>query len=116
MILLIVLYAAAHVFMSHTRLGRYIYAVGGNEEAARLSGVPVKFVIVFVYIVSALCAGLGGCIQAIPLDGYQRDGWSGRSFHAKTKAALDDLVINVRQAAQASHLPLITIRSGDVGG
>ena len=50
--------------MSHTRLGRYIYAVGGNEEAARLSGVPVTFVIVFVYVVSALSAGLGGCIQA----------------------------------------------------
>jgi ribose transport system permease protein len=63
-ILLILLYAAAHVFMVHTRLGRYIYAVGGNSEAARLSGVPVGGVIVFVYTVSALAAGLGGCIQA----------------------------------------------------
>lgn len=63
-LLLAVLYVVAHVFMSHTRLGRYIYAVGGNEEAARLSGVPVGFVIVFVYIVSGLCGGLGGCIQA----------------------------------------------------
>jgi ribose transport system permease protein len=63
-ILLVVLYVVAHVFMSHTRLGRYIYAVGGNEEAARLSGVSVRFVIVFVYIVSGLSAGLGGCIQA----------------------------------------------------
>jgi len=63
-LLLIVLYVAAHVFMSQTRLGRYIYAVGGNEEAARLSGVPVKSVVVFVYVVSALSAGLGGCIQA----------------------------------------------------
>ena len=50
--------------MSHTRLGRYIYAVGGNKEAARLSGVPVNFVIIFVYIISSLAAGLGGCIQA----------------------------------------------------
>jgi ribose transport system permease protein len=63
-ILLAVFYAAAHIFMAHTRLGRYIYAVGGNEEAARLSGVPVGFVIVFVYVVSGLAAGLGGCIQA----------------------------------------------------
>ena len=63
-ILLVGLYVIAHIFMSHTRLGRYIYAVGGNEEAARLSGVPVGRVIVFVYVVSALCAGLGGCIQA----------------------------------------------------
>jgi len=63
-ILVLVLYAIAHVFMSHTRMGRYIYAVGGNKEAARLSGVPVFFVTVFVYIVSSLAAGLGGCIQA----------------------------------------------------
>jgi ribose transport system permease protein len=63
-VLLILLYVTAHVFMNHTRLGRYIYAVGGNAEAARLSGVPVGTVIVFVYTVSGLAAGLGGCIQA----------------------------------------------------
>ncbi|MHB8898160.1 MAG: ABC transporter permease [Thermoguttaceae bacterium] len=63
-ILLVVLYTVAHVFMSRTRMGRYIYAVGGNEEAARLSGVPVARVTVFVYTLSALAAGLGGCIQA----------------------------------------------------
>lgn len=67
-ILLAALYAAAHIFMSRTRLGRYIYAVGGNEEAARLSGVPVGRVIIFVYVVSALMAGLGGCIQASQLN------------------------------------------------
>ena len=67
-ILLVVLYVAAHIFMAHPRMGRYIYAVGGNEEAARLSGVPVKFVIVFVYVISSLAAGLGGCIQASQLN------------------------------------------------
>ena len=67
-ILLVVLYVAAHIFMAHTRMGRYIYAVGGNKEAARLSGVPVKFVIVFVYVISSLAAGLGGCIQASQLN------------------------------------------------
>ncbi|UCG49299.1 MAG: ABC transporter permease [Phycisphaerales bacterium] len=67
-ILLVVLYVLAHVFMTHTRYGRYIYAVGGNEEAARLSGVPVRWVIVLVYIFSSLAAGLGGCIQASQLN------------------------------------------------
>lgn len=67
-IVLIVLYTAAHLFMSYTRFGRYIYAVGGNEEAARLSGVPVKAIIVFVYLVGGLCAGFGGCIQASQLN------------------------------------------------
>jgi len=65
--LLALLYLGAHLFMQHTRYGRYIYAVGGNEEAARLSGVPVKAVLVFVYVVGGLCAGFGGCIQASQL-------------------------------------------------
>lgn len=67
-LLLALLYVVAHVFMAHTPMGRYIYAVGGNQEAARLSGVPVRGVIVFVYAVSALAAGLGGCIQASQLN------------------------------------------------
>jgi ribose transport system permease protein len=67
-ILLVLLYFIAHVFMSHTRTGRYIYAVGGNEEAARLSGVPVKSMITFVYIVSGVAAGIGGSIQASQLN------------------------------------------------
>jgi ribose transport system permease protein len=67
-ILLVLLYTFAHIFMSHTRTGRYIYAVGGNEEAARLSGVPVKYIIIFVYIVCGISAGIGGSIQASQLN------------------------------------------------
>ncbi len=67
-ILLVIIYGAAHLFMSRTKLGRHVYAVGGNKEAARLSGVPVGFVIVFAYIASAVAAGLGGCIQASQLN------------------------------------------------
>lgn len=67
-LLLVLLYAAAHVFMSHTRLGRHIYAVGGNPETARLSGVRTGLVIVFVYAMSGISAGLGGCIQASQLN------------------------------------------------
>jgi ribose transport system permease protein len=67
-ILLIVLYAAAHFFMAHSVMGRHIYAVGGNVQAARLSGVPVTRVLVFVYTISGLCAGLGGCIGASQIE------------------------------------------------
>ena len=63
-VLMLVLYALAHVLMSRTRLGRYLYAVGGNREAARLSGLPVERVMMFAYIASALLAGLGGIITA----------------------------------------------------
>ena len=66
-VLLVVLYAGAHVMMSRTVLGRYIYAVGGNAEAARLSGVPVKRVLLFVYTASGILAGLGGVVTASQL-------------------------------------------------
>jgi ribose transport system permease protein len=63
-VLMLLLYAAAHVLMSRTALGRWIYAVGGNREAARLSGVPVERVLFVVYVTSGLLAGLGGVIMA----------------------------------------------------
>ena len=63
-ILMLILFATAHVLMTRTSIGRYIYAVGGNPEAARLSGVPVKWVLVFVYTLTGLLAGLGGVMEA----------------------------------------------------
>ena len=63
-VLMLLLYTVAHVVMTHTSIGRYIYAVGGNPEAARLSGVPVKWVLVFVYTLCGLLAGLGGVMEA----------------------------------------------------
>ena len=66
-VLMLVLYALAHVLMSRMKLGRYLYAVGGNPEAARLSGVPVGWVLMFAYVASGLLAGLGGVIMASQL-------------------------------------------------
>lgn len=63
-ILMVMLYVLAYILMSHTALGRYIYAVGGNPEAARLSGVPVKRVLLFVYAICGALAGLGGVMEA----------------------------------------------------
>jgi ribose/xylose/arabinose/galactoside ABC-type transport system permease subunit len=48
--------------LDRTRFGRYVYAVGGNEEAARLSGVPVRGVKVGVYAIAGACAGLAGVL------------------------------------------------------
>ena len=63
-ILMLILYTIAHVLMTRTSIGRYIYAVGGNPEAARLSGVPVKWVLLFAYTITGLLAGLGGVMEA----------------------------------------------------
>ena len=46
-----------------TRFGRYLFAIGGNEHAATLTGVPVKMIKVAVYMISALSAGIAGIVQ-----------------------------------------------------
>ena len=49
MIIMFVIFA---IFLNYTTLGRHIYAVGGNIEAARLSGINVEFVRTIVYVIS----------------------------------------------------------------
>jgi len=53
--------------LGRTRFGRWLYASGGNERAAELSGVPVKRVKVWVYVVSGICAAIAGLILASTL-------------------------------------------------
>ena len=61
-LLMIILYVIAHIVMSRMVFGRYVYAIGGNAEAARLSGVPVKLVLLTVYTICGTLAGLGGIV------------------------------------------------------
>jgi ribose transport system permease protein len=65
--LLALVYLIAYLVMARTRTGRYIYAVGGNAEAARLSGVRVRWVLMIAYITSGLVSGLGGVVLASQL-------------------------------------------------
>jgi ribose transport system permease protein len=66
-LLMLGLYWIAHFVMSRTIFGRYVYAIGGNEEAARLSGVPVRRVLLTVYTLCGTLAGLGGIVLASQL-------------------------------------------------
>jgi ribose transport system permease protein len=66
-VLMLLVFAGAHVLLTRTVLGRHLYAVGGNEQAARLSGVPVGRVKLFAYVVCATLAGLGGIVMASQL-------------------------------------------------
>ena len=85
-VLMLLLYVVAHIVMEHTPFGRHIYAVGGNPEAARLSGVPVKWVIVCVYTICGVLAGLGGIIVASQLK--SGDPNFGKTYELKVIAAV----------------------------
>lgn len=61
------LYLTAALLLRKTVAGRHLYALGGNREAARLSGVRVERLIVLVYALSATLAGFGGVLMASEL-------------------------------------------------
>ncbi len=75
------------LILRRTVLGVHIYAVGGNESAARLSGIRVWAVLLFVYGASGLLAGLGGLMQAARL--YAANGLQlGQSYELDAIAAV----------------------------
>ena len=57
-IIFVVVAVVAWILMERTYIGRQIYAVGGNQEAARLAGIPVKRRLMLTYVISGACAGL----------------------------------------------------------
>ena len=68
----------SYVFLHHSRWGRYLFAVGSNPEAARLSGVNVARTIYMAYILSGLCAAFVGVLLASRIgigNPTQAEGW-----------------------------------------
>lgn len=63
-----VLYCLAHLVLTRTKLGRYTYAIGGNEQAAWLSGVPVGRYKVAIYGLSGLTAGIAAVLMTSRLN------------------------------------------------
>jgi ribose/xylose/arabinose/galactoside ABC-type transport system permease subunit len=61
-IILLVVTGLASLVLNRTRFGRYVYAIGGNEDAARASGINVKMVKLGVYSISGLLCGLAGLV------------------------------------------------------
>lgn len=61
-VLMVLIAALAFAMIRYTVIGRQIIAVGGNEKAARLTGIPVKRVKLFVYMVSGALAGIAGLV------------------------------------------------------
>jgi ribose transport system permease protein len=98
-----------------TRFGRHIFAIGGNEHAAELAGVPVKPIKVAVYMISSLTAGIAGIVQtgwlgavttnigsgmelqviaAAVIGGASLSGGVGTAFGALVGAALIEIIRN----------------------
>lgn len=64
-IIMVVVVAFAFFFLNYTKYGRYMYSIGGNPEAAKLSGIPVAKYRILAYFMSATFAAIGGiCLAA----------------------------------------------------
>jgi ribose/xylose/arabinose/galactoside ABC-type transport system permease subunit len=70
-LIMILVYITAHILLTRTPFGRYIYAVGGNREAARLSGINTNSVLIRVYIICGALASLSGILLASRMNSGQ---------------------------------------------
>jgi len=80
--------ALTEIFLSFTRFGRYLYAVGGNREAARLSGIPVNHILLTVFVLCGLTAAMGGIVETARLSVGQPTGGQLYELHAIAAAVL----------------------------
>jgi ribose transport system permease protein len=74
-----------HVILTRTRRGRAMYALGGNEEATRLSGIPMVLTTTFVFALSGLLAGFAAVVQLARASVASRD--AGMSYELFAVAA-----------------------------
>jgi ribose transport system permease protein len=78
--------ALAVLIVKKTPLGRYIYAIGGNEQAARLSGIHIRRVKIIVYSIGGILAAVGGIMVTSRLDSAQPN--AGTSYELDSIAAV----------------------------
>ncbi len=76
-VIMIVVFVLGYIIANYTRFGRFIYAIGSNEEAARLSGIKVTRTLIGVYVIGGLLAGLASTIESGRLGIIQPAGGNG---------------------------------------
>lgn len=81
-VIMILVFVIAYVILKNTTFGRYIYALGGNEEATKLSGINVDRVKIFVYGINGFLAALAGIIITSRLSSAQPTAGSGYELDA----------------------------------
>ncbi|MFV0347586.1 MAG: ribose ABC transporter permease [Halodesulfovibrio sp.] len=77
-----VVFAAAWYVLKHTRLGRYVYALGGNEAATRLSGINVDRIKITVYAIAGFLSALAGLVVTSRLSSAQPTAGAGYELDA----------------------------------
>ena len=87
-VVMIIVFVIAHIILSKTRTGDYLYAVGGNEEAAKLSGVNTKKTKYIAYIASGVCTAVAGLVMLASLGSAEATAGIGYETNAIAAAAI----------------------------
>ncbi|WP_447886631.1 ABC transporter permease [Serratia fonticola] len=93
-LIMIGVYILAYLMLNHLPFGRYVYAIGGNEEAARLSGIRVPRYKVLVYVVSGTTAALAGLVLTSRLMSGQPNAGEGFELDAIAAVVLGGAAIS----------------------
>lgn len=96
-VIMLVLVALTHVFLNYTKHGRYLYVVGGNQEAARLSGIRVDWYRGLAYFLSTLMAAIGGIMLAARIGSAQVNAGAGFLMPAVAAAFIGYSVAGIKK-------------------
>jgi len=103
-LILIVAFAIGWLVLNHTRFGRNVFAVGDNDEAARLMGLNVSRVTIAVYAISGLLAGLAGVMLASRLGAGQPVAGNGYELDAIAAVVIGGTLLTGGQGSAVSTL------------
>lgn len=87
-VFLIIIAVITYFLLNHTRQGRYIYAIGGNQKAAEASGIKTDSVILRTYIYSSMIMGIAGVVLMSRMNSGNPDAGQGYEFQAITAAVI----------------------------
>lgn len=100
--ILVLVYLICHIVLKNTKFGRSVYSLGGNREATRLSGINVKKIEAYVYMISGLLAGLTGLILTARLGSAQPTSGTGYELDAIASVILGGTSLSGGQGAIVS--------------
>ena len=91
--------------LKYTRMGRFTYAIGGNESCAKLSGINLKKVKCFVYVVSGLCCGVAALLLSSRLDSAVPTNAEGQEMDAIAAVVIGGTSMSGGEGSMIGTLP-----------
>ena len=85
-VIMLVLFILSAILLHRTRFGQHVYAIGGNREAARFTGIPIARIEILIYVICSLLTGVAGLVHTSQL--YSAEPASGIGFELNAIAAV----------------------------